>query len=114
VTEFRTFYEFVNVEGPTSNNVFCQLKKDVQSKTILRDLSAFGRFNSAESFDPEFFNPGLTTEGLVSGCDSLVLDSIKRSAINIRRSMLEVRCSTFKAYRPPLKDLLCRPGGVSH
>jgi hypothetical protein len=25
-------------------------------------------FDSAESFDPEFFNPVLTTEGLVAGC----------------------------------------------
>ena len=31
----------MNVEHPTSNNVFCQLKKAVKSKTILRDLSAF-------------------------------------------------------------------------
>ena len=34
-------------------------------------------------------------------CESVVLDSIKRSANNIRRSMLDVRCSTFKAYSPP-------------
>jgi hypothetical protein len=72
------------------------------------------RFDSAESFDPEFFNPELTTEGLVAGWVSLVLDSIKRSAINIRRSMLDVRCSMFKAYSPPLEDSLCRPGRISH
>ena len=29
-------------------------------------------------------------------CDPLVIKSIKRSVINIRRSMLDVRCSTFK------------------
>ena len=50
----------------------------MQSETTHRDLSAFGGF-----------------------CDSLVVKSIKRSAIHIRRSMLDVRCSTFKAYSPP-------------
>jgi len=52
-----------NIERPTSNNVFCQLKKAVQSKTVLRNLSASGGF-----------------------CDSLVLDSIKRSAINSEKA----------------------------
>ena len=71
------------------------------------------RFDSAELFDPEFFSPVLTTEGLVAGCDSLVLDSIKRSAINIRRSMLDVRCSTFNLLAVPArrsfpKDLATR------
>ena len=42
-----------------------------------------GEPDSAESFDPEFYNLLLTTEGLVAGCDSLVLKSIKRSVINI-------------------------------
>jgi len=36
-----------------------------------------------ESFDPESFSSKLTTEGLVAGCGSLVLKSIKRSVINI-------------------------------
>jgi hypothetical protein len=31
-------------------------------------------------------------------CDSLVLKQIKRSVINIRRSMLGVRCSTFNLF----------------
>ncbi len=53
------------------------------------------KFDSAESFDPESFNPeltteGLTTEGLVAGCGLLVLKSIKRSVINIQRSMFDV------------------------
>ncbi len=61
--------------------------------------------DSAMSFDPEFFNYELTTEGLDKGCGSLVIKSIKRSVINIRRSMLGVRCSTFKAFR--------QPGGVT-
>ncbi len=30
--------------------------------------------------------------------DSLVLKQIKRSVINIRRSMLDVRCSTFNLF----------------
>ncbi len=30
--------------------------------------------------------------------DALVLKSIKRSVINIRRSMLDVRCSTFDLF----------------
>ena len=34
-------------------------------------------------------------------CDSFILDSIKRSAINIRRSMLDVRCSTFNLFSVP-------------
>jgi hypothetical protein len=36
-------------------------------------------------------SPELTTEGLVAGCGSLVLKSIKRSAINIGRSMFDVQ-----------------------
>ena len=31
------------------------------------------KFDSAESFDPESFNPELTAEGLVAGCGPLVL-----------------------------------------
>ena len=46
----------------------------------------------------ESFNPELTTEELVAGCGLLVLKSIKRSAINIRRSMLDVRCSMFNLF----------------
>ena len=56
------------------------------------------KFDSVESFDPEFINQELTTEGLVTGCGSLVLKSIKRSVINIQRSMLDVRCSTFNLF----------------
>jgi hypothetical protein len=29
-------------------------------------------FDSVESFDPEYFNKELTTEGLVAGCGSLI------------------------------------------
>jgi len=55
-------------------------------------------FDSTESFDPEFFNQELTTEGLAAGCGSLVSKSIMRSVINIRRSMLDVRCSTLNSF----------------
>jgi hypothetical protein len=41
------------------------MKKNEQSETHP------SIFDSAESFDPEFFNPELTTEGLVAGCGSL-------------------------------------------
>ncbi len=40
--------------------------------------------------------------------------SIKRSGINIRRSMLDVRCPTFKAFSLPLEDSLFGPGGISY
>jgi hypothetical protein len=59
---------------------FAKLAAKAKSKTILRDLSAFGGFY-----------------------DSLVLDSIKRSAINIRRSMLDVRCSMFNLFTVPAR-----------
>jgi hypothetical protein len=53
------------------------------------------KFDSAQPFDPESFGPEITAEGLVAGCGSLVLKSIKRSVINIQHSMLDVRCSMF-------------------
>jgi hypothetical protein len=74
-----------NIEPPTSNNEFCQLKKRL-SKTTLPDWLRRPRANLP-------FDIRLTTEGFVAGCDLLVLKSIKRSAINIRRSMLDVRVS---------------------
>jgi hypothetical protein len=58
-------------------------KKTEQNESTFRNLSAFGGF-----------------------CGSLDLKPIKRSAFNIRRSMLDVRCSTFKTYSPPLQDSL--------
>jgi hypothetical protein len=36
-------------------------------------------------------------------CGSLVLKSIKRSVINIRCSMLDVRCSTFNLFTVPVR-----------
>jgi hypothetical protein len=48
------------------------------SESTLRNLSASGRF-----------------------CDSLVLKSMKRSVINIGRSMLDVRCSMFNLFTVP-------------
>ena len=64
----------------------------------------------AQRFHPSIFD----SAELVAGCGSFVLKSIKRSVINIGRSMLDVRCSTFKAFSPPLEDSLFRPGGVSY
>ncbi len=72
-----------NIERPTSNNVLCRFKKKTEqtysteaatkagSESTLRDLSAFGEF-----------------------CGLLILKSIKRSVINIQRSMFDIRCST--------------------
>jgi hypothetical protein len=40
---------------------------------------------------------------LVAGCGSLVLKSIKRSVINIGRSMLDVQCSTFNLFTVPAR-----------
>ena len=56
-----------NIERPTSNNVFCQFKKR-RAKWI---------------YPSKFY-------GLVFYC-SLILKSIKRSVINIRRSMFDVQ-----------------------
>ena len=108
------------------------LKKD--SVSLLRRSSYEGRqriytsnFDSAESFDPEFFNyesfdlelttERLTTEGLVAGCGSLVIKSIKRSlrlvgvvAPTPRRasSIFNVRCWTFDVRRSRLLVRLWR------
>jgi hypothetical protein len=69
------------------------------------------KFDSAELLDPEPFNPGLTTKGLVADCGLvlcgwLVLKSTKRSVINIQRSMLDVRCSTFNLFTIPARRSL--------
>ena len=63
-----------NIERPTSNNVFCQFKKRL-----------------CKAKPPSKFR------------DSFVSKSIKRSAINIRRSMLDVRCSTFNLFAVPAR-----------
>jgi hypothetical protein len=88
--------KLMNVEHRTLN-VQHPIMYSVNLKKGYAKQNHPARFDSAELFDPEFFSPVLTTEGLVAGCDSLVLDSIKRSAINIRRSIF----------------WQCRPGGVS-
>jgi hypothetical protein len=71
-------------------------------------LSAFGGFDSAESFDSKLTTEGLVagcgsvfdTAELVAGCGSFVLKSIKRSVINIGRSTLDVRRSILLLFRP--------------
>jgi hypothetical protein len=78
------------------------LNKTEQSESTLQNLSA-GGFDSAESFDPGFFNQELTTEGLATGCGLLVLKSKKRSVINIQCSMLDVLCSAFNLFNVPLR-----------
>jgi len=84
-----------NIERPTSNNVCCRFKKmsntrrlRFASKTTLRNLSAPGGFCSLLFYGSAVFRLRLQL-------DSLVLKPIKRSVINIGRSMLGVRCSTF-------------------
>jgi hypothetical protein len=49
------------------------------------------RFYPSKSDSSELFGPEFMAKGLVTGCGSLVLKSIKRSVINIRRSI----CSLF-------------------
>ncbi len=63
---------------------------------MLRERLYILKFDSTGSFDPESFNPELTTDGLVAShgsvfCGSLVLESIRRSVINIQRSMFDVQ-----------------------
>ncbi len=70
-----------NTERPTSNNVFCQFYKKMTERTY-----------SAKKATKTESEPILRYSIF---CGSLVLKSIKRSVINIRRSMLGVRCSTF-------------------
>jgi hypothetical protein len=50
-------------------------------------------------------------------CGLLVLKSIKRSVINIQRSMLDVRCSTFNLFTVSASLITKKPchfGVVSH
>ena len=71
---------------------------------------------------PSVVSSGLNTQGLTTHNRGArrrfrfvcFKKSIKRSVINIRRSMLDVRCSTFKAFSPPLLDSLFRPGRISY
>jgi len=44
------------------------------------------------------FGPEFAIEGLVIGCGALILKSIKRRVINIRCSILDVRCLTFNLF----------------
>ena len=82
----------MNVEHRTLN-VQHRIRHTVNLKIGDAKRNRPSEYDSAESIEPESFNPKLTIEELVAGCDSLVLKSIKRSANNIRRSMLDVRCS---------------------
>jgi len=85
-----------NIERPTSNNVFCQFKKKLSNPTPRSGYEGRERIHSSKL------------------CGSLVIKSIKRSVINIGCSMLDVRCSTFNAYSPPVEDSLFRIGVISY
>ena len=103
-----------NIERPTSNNEFCPFKEKTKRHAAQApalhericpsnlDSAAFDnlrpRTRRGESLDSE-----LTTEEPVAGCGSLFLKSIKRSVVNIRRSMLGVRCSTFNLFTAPVR-----------
>ena len=105
----------LNVQHRIMNSI--SLKKTEQSNS--------SKFDSAESFDPEFFNSELTTEGLIAGCGSVfyslfVLKSLKRSlrlvgvvAPTPRRasSIFDVQCWTFDVRRSICSLFL--PGGGS-
>jgi hypothetical protein len=58
-------------------------------------------FDSAESFDPEFFSFMLTTEGLVAGCGSLVLKFEK--AQRHQYSTFDVGRSMFNLFTVPAR-----------
>ena len=85
------------------------LIKTGQSKSILRNSISlpFDRLRH-RARRGELFGPEVITEGLVAGCSSLILKSIKRSVINIQRSMLDVRCSTFNLFTVPARRNLIR------
>ena len=68
-----------NIERPTSNNVFCQFKKKTEhSESTLRHLSVLVDLSAGGGF-----------------CGSFVIKSIKRSVINIQRSMFDVQSVHF-------------------
>ena len=102
----------MNVEHRTSN----VQHRIMNSANLIKDWAKRiypSKFDSAESLGPESFNPELTTEGPVAGCDSLVLKSVKRSVINIQRSMLDVRCSTFNLFAVTARWSFMRPPPVA-
>jgi hypothetical protein len=82
-----------------SNNVFCPSRASGSNDRVERSIKK--RLCKAKpSF--EIYPPLVDLSAFGGFCDSRVLDSIKRSAINIRRSMLDVRCSTFNLFAVPL------------
>jgi hypothetical protein len=71
--------KLMNIERPTSN-AFCQFKKGCAKRN---HPSKFSVFKSRLHHE------------------SLIYKSMKRSVINIRRSMLGVRCSMFNIFTVP-------------
>jgi len=77
--QLKNEHRTLNVQHRIMNSV--NLKKTEQHAAqapALHERIFPSKFDSAESFAPKG-----TTEGLVAGCGSLVLKSIKRSVINI-------------------------------
>ena len=100
----------MNIEHRTLN-VQHPIMYSVNLKNAMQAYSAEPRgYQGQERFYPSKFS--VFRSSLQR--DSFASISKKHSVINIRRSMFDVRCSTFKAYSPPLEDLLFRPGGVSY
>jgi hypothetical protein len=79
-----------NIERPTSKNVFCQFKKRQCKLTPPKRLRSLVQIYSSKF------------------CGSLIIKSIKRSVINIRPSMLDVRCSTFNLLTVPARQYFIR------
>ena len=78
----------MNVEHRTLN----AQRRIMYSVNLIKDSVSLLRRSGYESRQ-RFYNSNF--------CGSLAIKSIKRSVINIQCSMLGVRCSTFKAFRPP-------------
>ena len=63
--------------------------------SVLKDWTTRGASACAARAKPSFEIPVLRS---LFQRDSLALKSVKRSVINIQRSMLDVRCSTFNLF----------------
>ena len=92
-----------NIERPTSNNVFCLFRNPEHdyfarfaTKAESKSTAKFDSSESgSESFHLELTSEWLKAKQIVAVCGFHILKSIKRIVIHIRRSMLDVRCSTF-------------------
>ena len=98
----------MNVEHPTSNNVFYQFKKRPSKANQPFEI----RFGCLQQAQIPSTSRGSSSQAAVFRSrlqrDSLILRSIKRSVINIRCSMLDVRCSTFNLFIVPARRSFIR------